>query len=174
MGGSTFDGTHVGPDARTVFSEAHDQAAWDHGHGGYTGTLAEKHDYVTLPVPPLDDITIDEFVQTVLRGPGWDEGATWTIETWNGGKWESRPASDAVVPHLERAFKAVDDKWGPAGLIDITDTPDGQAVLARWLEHAKEYGRPYRQERDGTKTYSGPEPTLDGKRAFRIFGWASS
>lgn len=30
------------------FDTARESAAWEHGHGGYTGTLAEKHDVVVI------------------------------------------------------------------------------------------------------------------------------
>jgi hypothetical protein len=40
-----------GPDAKTCFRRAVESAQWEHGHGGYTGTLAEKHGFVMIEPP---------------------------------------------------------------------------------------------------------------------------
>jgi hypothetical protein len=42
MGGCDFMFKVNGNDLNKAFSEAVDQAAWEHGHGGYSGTIAEK------------------------------------------------------------------------------------------------------------------------------------
>lgn len=42
MGGETFEVYMAGSDMEGLFREAREQAAWEHGHGGYTGTIAEK------------------------------------------------------------------------------------------------------------------------------------
>ncbi|MFF4606128.1 hypothetical protein ACFY12_25730 [Streptomyces sp. NPDC001339] len=47
MGTVDFYTTAIGTDLETAFNTARNQAAWDHGHSGYTGTIAEK-DKVTL------------------------------------------------------------------------------------------------------------------------------
>jgi hypothetical protein len=42
-------------DGRTpavAFKKAVEEAAWDSGHSGYTGTIAEKDSYTLIPVPP--------------------------------------------------------------------------------------------------------------------------
>jgi len=35
--------------AKQAFEAAREQAAYDYGHRGYTGTIAEKNSYVVLP-----------------------------------------------------------------------------------------------------------------------------
>lgn len=58
MGACDFSQYGKGKNANEAFQSARDQAAWEHGHGGYTGTLAEKHDFVLIPLPegrkPMD------------------------------------------------------------------------------------------------------------------------
>ena len=46
MGASTFI-VHTKPyaNAREAFNDAIRDAAWEHGHGGYTGTIAEKSNF---------------------------------------------------------------------------------------------------------------------------------
>jgi hypothetical protein len=51
MGACTFEQYGQGKTAQEAFRRARDEAAWEHGHGGYTGTLAEKHEFVEIPVP---------------------------------------------------------------------------------------------------------------------------
>lgn len=53
MGAMTFFTEGSGADVRQAFSEARERAAWEHGHGGYTGTLAEKSEYVVVQDKPL-------------------------------------------------------------------------------------------------------------------------
>jgi hypothetical protein len=49
MGAQTFIKYQQGADVQQAFSAARDDAAWEHGHGGYTGTLAEKDSYTIIP-----------------------------------------------------------------------------------------------------------------------------
>lgn len=42
MGACTFQSTATGKTAKDAFTKAREQALYDHGHGGYTGTIAEK------------------------------------------------------------------------------------------------------------------------------------
>ena len=44
MGACDFTQFQQGNDLKAAFGVARDSAAWEHGHGGYTGTLAEKYD----------------------------------------------------------------------------------------------------------------------------------
>lgn len=46
MGASVFFSTANGSSAKEAFRIACDEAAYEYGHGGYTGTIAEKNDYV--------------------------------------------------------------------------------------------------------------------------------
>jgi hypothetical protein len=51
MGACDFYAVGKGKTPREAFDEAHDHAQWESGHGGYTGTIAEKHDFVMIPLP---------------------------------------------------------------------------------------------------------------------------
>jgi len=44
----TFDTIGTGDTVSEAFGRAQDDAAWEHGHGGYTGTIAEKGGYVLI------------------------------------------------------------------------------------------------------------------------------
>lgn len=51
MGGTTFEHYSWGKTPREAFDAAVEEAAHDHGHGGYTGTIAEKASFVEIPLP---------------------------------------------------------------------------------------------------------------------------
>lgn len=55
MGACEFFTTEKAPDARKAFSAARERAQYDHGHSGYTGTIAEKHEFVLFSVPEGQD-----------------------------------------------------------------------------------------------------------------------
>lgn len=51
MGATNFAVRAKGKTAQEAFNTAVEQAAWEHGHGGYTGTIAEKSSFVVIAVP---------------------------------------------------------------------------------------------------------------------------
>jgi hypothetical protein len=51
MGAQPFITEAHGTDARKAFHKAVDDALYDFGHNGYTGTIAEKSTFVILPLP---------------------------------------------------------------------------------------------------------------------------
>jgi len=55
MGAETFFAKAGGPSAREAFREAVEDAKYEHGHGGYSGTIAEKHDFTMIEVPEGKD-----------------------------------------------------------------------------------------------------------------------
>lgn len=55
MGGTTFMTRARGKTAREAFDEAKAYAQHMHGHGGYTGTIAEKYSFTVINAPPGSD-----------------------------------------------------------------------------------------------------------------------
>lgn len=146
MGASEFYGIHVGPDPRSTFSRAVDEAAWENGHGGYSGSLAEKHDYVVLTLPDLPaGVTPYDLVETCLNYGDFTSFQLYRKPRGEDGKVVEVSIPPTLASQMKRISEAVDDKWGPAGLIDVTDTPSGQGAVGE-----------------------------SGQRAYLIFGWASS
>ena len=50
MGAQVFTTTAKGSDARNAFIGAVREAQYECGHGGYTGTIAEKHGFTVIPL----------------------------------------------------------------------------------------------------------------------------
>ena len=51
MGATTFITRAKGANAKEAFAAAVEQARYEHGHGGYTGTIAEKDRFVMVFEP---------------------------------------------------------------------------------------------------------------------------
>lgn len=102
MGAEQFTTRAKGKTAQEAFATATHEAAWERGHGGYTGTIAEKHSFVeiTVPkgVPPL------AFINAVQRYPHDRSTELATAELQNA---------------LKKAYDQTDDKWGPAGAVQV-------------------------------------------------------
>lgn len=101
MGGTTFHETGTGADPAAVFNRLRDEAAWEHGHGGYTGTIAEKPGFRVFTLPPGKTIA--------------------DLNAALGGQWD--PAT--------RDWVQGDKAWLPAGLLDTYEDKWGDAVAVR-------------------------------------------
>jgi hypothetical protein len=97
MGAQTFSQVASGISPAAAFKAAVEQARYDYGHAGYTGTLAEKHDFVIIHLPPeqLEQLRAKDYPYL---------------------------SYDHEAPHWQK----VDDKWGPAGCVQLDTNPPGQ------------------------------------------------
>lgn len=95
MGADTFMQSGKGKTAKEAFSNAVNDAQYDHGHGGYTGTIAEKTSYVEIQIP----IEFDPM----------------------GHKAPIRRAADYATYLINNDDPRIDDKCGPAGAIKVED-----------------------------------------------------
>jgi hypothetical protein len=93
MGACTFFTDAAGATAQEAFDKAVSDAAWECGHGGYTGTIAEKQEFVVIPCPILSSISADAQRSVAM---GYAQGL------------------------IESGDPRVDDKWGPAGCIQYS------------------------------------------------------
>ncbi len=57
MGACDFTATAWGKTAAEAFIRARDHAQWEHGHGGYSGTIAEKGSFALFTAPPRVPVT---------------------------------------------------------------------------------------------------------------------
>lgn len=91
MGACVFEHWGFGKTAKEAFKQAHDEACYDYGHAGYTGTLAEKDSFIVIEMPngldKDDNDVVEEFARKLIDDD--DE--------------------------------RVDDKWGDAGCIKGKD-----------------------------------------------------
>jgi hypothetical protein len=85
MGAETFFQTASGKTAADAFKAAREEALYDYGHSGYTGSIAEKNEFTLIPLP--------------------------------AGKKPMDYAQELIDVDDER----IDDKWGPAGCLHVSD-----------------------------------------------------
>lgn len=64
MGATTFFTKVKGKTAREAFSIAKEQAYYEHGHSGYTGTIAEKSSFVMIAPP--DGINPENYADDLM------------------------------------------------------------------------------------------------------------
>lgn len=67
MGGTTFDHYAAGVDVASAFRDARDEAGYEHGHGGYSGTLAEKGEYVVITHTPMLDAEAHKMANDLIN-----------------------------------------------------------------------------------------------------------
>ncbi|MFD1588512.1 hypothetical protein ACFR9U_16155 [Halorientalis brevis] len=97
MGAASFFTYGFGETAKQAFQAAQEHAEYMHGHGGYTGTIAEKHGFTVIP------------------------------KSEHKGKQKRKYAGQLLTARDER----VDDKWGPAGAINVSGTKEAKNYRAR-------------------------------------------
>jgi hypothetical protein len=177
MGAWFSDTTAVGRTAGEAFSRAQDDARYEYGHGGYTGTIAEKDGYVLIDLPK--GLTAERLVRLAC-----DVEFEGTVDSWElrsareyaatAPKGHVRSAKAALrraekdhakqVKQAERFWKklrpevadavrlaaeiACGDKWGPVAAVELRGA---EATAAKKWHGAKR-----------------------GQKVYRFFGYASS
>jgi len=125
MGASEFINVAEGKTADEAFKKLVAQAQWEHGHGGYSGTIAEKQSFVEFARPK--GMRRDKVIEAVraLGGYALPDALRPAI---NFGRSEDYQQAIAEVydgkggyPKLRIAamFEVYDDKWGPALAIQL-------------------------------------------------------
>lgn len=110
MGATTFETTALGRTPGAAFDAAVKDALYWNGHGGYTGTIAEKDGFVfagTLSIRYMN--RVDDFFYKVMD---------WHQKGRKSKLPKGIPAS--VAPLFVRWYETYDDKWGPAVCFEIT------------------------------------------------------
>ena len=104
MGATTF---HVETKAKTAseaFTKLVDDAQWMHGHGGYSGTIAEKHGFIEFKRPKG---VRESTCHTVIRALGRvNPDDTAKLEK-TYPKWP-----------IKQMVRTYEDKWGPAVCVE--------------------------------------------------------
>jgi len=120
MGASEYMNVGRGKTAQIAFDKVAENARHNHGHGGYSGTIAEKYSMVEFPRPKgMRAKTMVQAVRDMSR-IGFDD--------------DGDPKTDAVqakYPKLPIAamFEVYNDKWGPALAIELKT---GEYLFVGW------------------------------------------
>lgn len=96
MGACDFECSGKGKTASEAFESLVEDARYQHGHGGYTGTIAEKTSFKMIGIP-------DSFKLS------------------HEGKSEREVASLYAEHLMEVCDPRINDKWGDAGCIKVVE-----------------------------------------------------
>ena len=167
MGAVTFSDTMNGKDVHEAFCEAVRQAQYDHGHSGYTGTIAEKSGYMVIERPKnIKASTVREAIVLANFSTKYCEQYGSTVKG-------ADTAYDRLVgwygARLTRSIlDTYNDKWGDCIAIECSPS------------EVKEYKE---RNRVGVfvtyKTVNGKTEQIITKKTvrnfhlFMFFGWAS-
>jgi len=117
MGASDFYAEAVGETARKAFHTAVENALDYHGRGGYTGSIAEKDNFVMLIVPSSQDHSRKQWCRVV------QDAETFYGETPQQAKARMQKAFPDLTAHdttqAMRDNSKISDKWGPAGCVAL-------------------------------------------------------
>lgn len=121
MGAAQFSTFATGKTPEAAFSAAVSSAQYEHGHGGYSGTIAEKHVFQMFTPPP--GIAALDF-------------ARWARESEPSGS--GRVPEEVPSQHkaaVLRAAQISDDKYGPAAAVEIK----GEELVALKAKYPKRF-----------------------------------
>jgi len=117
MGACGYETLSHGSTVGDAMFAAVGEAQWEHGHGGYTGTIAEKGDWVEFDLPPR--VTAAKVLHLLYV-------ATYPATTAASRKQDrtERRAWDGLVAifgerEALRLLELFNDKWGPAVALPV-------------------------------------------------------
>ncbi|MER5302253.1 hypothetical protein ABT039_22720 [Streptomyces lasiicapitis] len=67
MGAEYFSAYQAGTNVDQAFRDAVEHARYEHGHGGYTGTIAEKHSYTVVTKTPMTESDAEAYADKLLE-----------------------------------------------------------------------------------------------------------
>lgn len=110
MGAEQFYVRARAKSAQEAFNTAVREAQYENGHGGYTGTIAEKNSFLML-MPP--------------EGVSPKTYAEW-VENGYDGEWVEKHVPEQFRKQVVEDNEKTDSKWGPAACVLLTERPDGK------------------------------------------------
>jgi hypothetical protein len=167
MGAVQFEDSAFAKSLSEAFSKAVKQACYDHGHSGYTGTIAEKGDYIVVPRRPR--VTAAKIIDTISQAY-FAAALNDTKDPWYR---EDKAADKAFAQLVEwygqtaaRQFvRTYNDKWGPCIAIE--------ASAAETAAYKKRWGIGVHVSYDSRGTMTKTVKRVHGK-LYYFAGWASS
>jgi hypothetical protein len=125
MGATGFTTRAAGTTIGEAFRAAVDQAYYWHGHGGYTGTIAEKNECVEYDLPVLPPVTDDDapawmsdivqrYANALNIDPRWDTEDSEYAVIRQGVKDRNYLVERIGARLFENMLLVYENKWGPA------------------------------------------------------------
>jgi hypothetical protein len=139
MGACDFETANEGETMREAFGRAQEDARYEDGHGGYTGTIAEVGGFLDTGAPP-DGVSFEELRNAVFDAEYADDNPTHTVlvvrdvantrtglmvkqRSYETRKGENPTIAIAVEHYGKRKWEnmvgCLHDKWGPCVGVEI-------------------------------------------------------
>ena len=110
MGGSEYRNFGKGKTAKAAFDKLVEKAQWENGHGGYSGTIAEKRSMVEFQRPKgMRAKTVVQAINDLGRIMYDDDGNLITAPVQ--AKYPKLP--------IAKMLEVYEDKWGPSLAIEL-------------------------------------------------------
>lgn len=148
MGSTTFYTLAHGKTPNDAFRAAREQACYEHGHGGYSGTIAEKDGFTVIresakvikeraavkarkakaklaaekarkPVDPWGVYDAEEEYRSARAARDSLKASMTRRKT--GKAKDAQAAHEIAYALVEMRDRRIDDKWGDAGCIPVDD-----------------------------------------------------
>lgn len=115
MGAETFTHWTEAVNAHRAFVKASANALTEHGDTGYTGTIAEKSDYIILQYP-----TTKRF-EEYLDKYDLQKALTYWTNDWLATYWQNENDEEYALKDKNGIVvsKEINEKWGPAGCFEV-------------------------------------------------------
>ena len=125
MGATSFFTYATGKTVSEAFASAQADARYDHGHSGYTGTIAEKPSFIEFSVP-LADLPVREMEQSYYTRTG----ATKMMVTV---PLESR-IGNAIYWYQSNRYRYETGTYNPIKVSDVFATPIESVSVPNWVK----------------------------------------
>ena len=111
MGAETFYQTVKGKNAQDAFNRAKEEAYWMHGHGGYSGSIAEKQGFTEFQRPKgIREKTVRTLMHDLFDLYYGDEKKKNRI---------AKKYPKFSIQTLTKMANTFEDKWGPAVCMEV-------------------------------------------------------
>lgn len=148
MGAAGFTEIATGPNAKDAFSQIRDEARYEYGHGGYSGTIAEKGSFELVTNQPVPEEVAEVMAQELMA-------------TRFGDKWGPAGAIPIVRGTRKVAVTGLTYRPATEELVDVV-MAQGQLPKDEKVEAA--YPVAYSMARDGTRQDVTAEVTITRTR----------
>lgn len=170
MGGQTFTNYAEGADVNAAFRAVVEQAQYDFGHAGYTGTIAEKDEYVVIDGGPRAEDEAEALANKLINDcdsridDKWGPAGAIPV---HGG---TRELTDLPVPVRDDGYP--DQQTAALAAVE-GHLGDGETVTRSYLNgHRTRPGGGIDVDANTTATVTTTgSPDVTG---WLFFGWASS
>lgn len=125
MGATTFFTYATGKTAKEAFASAQAEARYDHGHSGYTGTIAEKPSFIEFYVS-LSDLPIQEMEQSYYTRTG-------ATKTMVAVPLDTR-IGNAIYWYQSKRYRYEEGTYNPIAVSDVFATPIESEGVPTWVK----------------------------------------